>query len=111
MADQLAPHFVGAYGHRSAITPHMDALAARGTRFDAAYCNSPLCAPSGVIWTVLAHADWVTGSASSAVSTPTQATSSRVAGASRNSTPLPGDKKVENQENQSKLMNGNKSVR
>jgi len=46
MADQLAPHFTGAYGHRSAKTPHLDALAARGMRFDAAYCNSPLCAPS-----------------------------------------------------------------
>ncbi len=46
MADQLAPQFCGTYGHRTARTPHMDALAARGTRFDAAYCNSPLCAPS-----------------------------------------------------------------
>lgn len=46
MADQLAPHFTGTYGHRSAKTPHLDALAARGMRFDAAYCNSPLCAPS-----------------------------------------------------------------
>ena len=46
MADQLAPHFVGAYGHRVAKTPHIDALAERGMRFDAAYCNSPLCAPS-----------------------------------------------------------------
>jgi len=46
MADQLAPHFTGAYGHPLAKTPHLDALAARGARFDAAYCNAPLCAPA-----------------------------------------------------------------
>lgn len=46
MADQLAPHFTGCYGHTVAKTPHMDALAARGMQFEAAYCNSPLCAPS-----------------------------------------------------------------
>ncbi len=46
MADQLAPQFTGAYGHPLVKTPHMDALAQEGMRFDAAYCNAPLCAPS-----------------------------------------------------------------
>ena len=46
MADQLAPHFTGAYGHPLVRTPAMEALVERGVRFDAAYCSSPLCAPS-----------------------------------------------------------------
>ena len=46
MADQLAPQFTGTYGHPVVLTPHLDALADRGVRFDAAYCHSPLCAPS-----------------------------------------------------------------
>ena len=44
MADQLAPHFTSAYGPEVVKTPHLDALAERGMRFDAAYFNSPLCA-------------------------------------------------------------------
>ncbi|MYD32534.1 MAG: choline-sulfatase [Acidimicrobiales bacterium] len=46
MADQLAPHFTGTYGHPVVRTPALDSLAERGVRFDAAYCNSPICAPS-----------------------------------------------------------------
>jgi choline-sulfatase len=46
VADQLSALALPAYGNRVAITPQIDALAGRGTVFDAAYCNSPLCAPS-----------------------------------------------------------------
>ena len=46
MADQLAPHFTGAYEHPVVRTPAIDALVERGTRFDTAYCPSPICAPS-----------------------------------------------------------------
>jgi choline-sulfatase len=46
MADQLAARYVGAYGHPIVKTPNIDALAARGTVFEAAYSNCPICAPS-----------------------------------------------------------------
>lgn len=45
VADQLAPHFLPAYGHRVTKTPHIDRIAEHGTVFDAAYTNSPLCVP------------------------------------------------------------------
>lgn len=45
-ADQLAPHYLGAYGDEAARTPHIDALAEEGAVFDRAYCTTPLCAPS-----------------------------------------------------------------
>lgn len=46
MSDQHVPFACGAYGSEVARTPNIDALAARGTTFDAAYCNSPICVPS-----------------------------------------------------------------
>ena len=46
LADQLAPQFTSTFGHPIAQTPNLDALAARGMRFDAVYCNLPLCAPA-----------------------------------------------------------------
>lgn len=42
-SDQHARPVSGAYGHAQAQTPHLDALAARGTRFANAYTPSPIC--------------------------------------------------------------------
>ena len=46
MSDQHSKHFLGCYGNEIVRTPHLDHLAERGMRFDAAYCPSPLCVPS-----------------------------------------------------------------
>ena len=76
IADDLRPE-LGAYGHPFVKTPNIDRLAARGTRFDRAYAQYPLCNPSrtslltgryptetGVMdnnkYFRAAHPDWVT---------------------------------------------------
>jgi choline-sulfatase len=46
MADQLAAQWLPAYGHTAVSAPNIDRLARHGTVFEAAYCPSPLCAPS-----------------------------------------------------------------
>lgn len=46
MVDELAPQFMPDYGHHLVQTPNISRLAARGTVFDNAYTNSPLCAPA-----------------------------------------------------------------
>ncbi len=46
MADQLAPQFLPCYGHPIVKAPTLQRLSDEGVTFDAAYTNSPLCAPS-----------------------------------------------------------------
>src|ERR1700747_3505584 len=46
MSDEHHPGAMGAASNPFVRTPHLDGLAARGTRFAAAYCNSPICVPS-----------------------------------------------------------------
>jgi len=44
--DEMRAESVGCYGHRLIRTPHIDGLAAAGTRFDTAYVQHPVCSPS-----------------------------------------------------------------
>jgi arylsulfatase A-like enzyme len=76
VSDDLRPE-LGAYGNPIVRTPNLDRLAARGTRFDRAYAQYPLCNPSrtsfltgryptttgvtdNLVWYGDAHPDWVT---------------------------------------------------
>ena len=45
LVDDLKPA-LGCYGDTTAKTPNIDALAESGMRFDLAYCNQAVCAPS-----------------------------------------------------------------
>jgi arylsulfatase A-like enzyme len=46
MCDQLRWDYLSCAGHPTLKTPHIDALAQRGVRFDRAYVQSPVCGPS-----------------------------------------------------------------
>lgn len=51
MSDEHNPRVLGAAGHPIIKTPHLDRLAARGTYFPDAHCNSPICVPSRASFT------------------------------------------------------------
>ncbi len=54
LVDDLKPA-LGCYGDLHAESPQIDALAARGLRFDRAYCNQAVCAPSRFTLMLGAH--------------------------------------------------------
>ncbi len=54
LVDDLKPA-IGAYGDEVAITPNIDRLAESGMRFDRAYCNQAVCAPSRFTLMLGAH--------------------------------------------------------
>ena len=46
MSDEHNPKVMGCAGHPIVKTPHLDALAARGTMFTSAYTTCPVCVPA-----------------------------------------------------------------
>ncbi len=46
MSDEHNPKMLGCCGHGIVRTPNLDRLAERGTRFSAAYTDSPICIPA-----------------------------------------------------------------
>ncbi|MDC7234951.1 MAG: sulfatase-like hydrolase/transferase, partial [Spirochaetales bacterium] len=47
-SDQHSARVLGCYGNTEVKTPHLDALADEGIRFENAYCNNPICTPSRI---------------------------------------------------------------
>lgn len=44
--DTLRPDHLGCYGYHRNTSPHLDQIAAQGTRFDRVYCSDAPCLPS-----------------------------------------------------------------
>ncbi len=38
--------FLGCYGYKNAVTPHLDKLAKEGVLYENAFANAPVCAPA-----------------------------------------------------------------
>ena len=52
MSDEHSRKILGCYGNPIVQTPHLDALAKRGTRFSQAYTTSPICVPARAAFAV-----------------------------------------------------------
>jgi len=48
--DCLRPDHLGCYGYNRPTSPHIDAIAREGVRFDHYYCSSSPCLPSRTAW-------------------------------------------------------------
>src|ERR1700716_4157988 len=46
ISDQHRQDYLGCYGHPVLKTPHIDSIAARGTRFERFYVATPVCMPN-----------------------------------------------------------------
>ena len=46
ITDQHRSDYLGCYGHPILKTPHIDSIAARGTRFERFYVATPVCMPN-----------------------------------------------------------------
>ena len=52
MSDEHSRKILGCYGNPIVQTPHLDALAKRGTLFTQAYTSSPICVPARAAFAV-----------------------------------------------------------
>jgi choline-sulfatase len=52
MSDEHDPRWMGCSGNKMMITPNLDRLAARGTRFTDAYTTCPICVPARAAFAV-----------------------------------------------------------
>lgn len=65
LTDDQGPWALGCAGNREIQTPHLDRMAAEGTRFENFFCTSPVCSPAraslltGTIPSVHGVQDWI----------------------------------------------------